>query len=143
MLLINLKQPQEKNGTFKAVEMGLHYEIRIGIRTGNPRRTFYQYKIFCSCTTDFGGEQNTHCCPICIDLPGTLPKLKSKVVDYAIMAGLATNCEISHISKMDRRNYCYPDLPKRTKSLNLICHFVKMGISNYQWQENRHYPYSY
>ena len=69
-------------------------------------------KIFCSCSTEFGGEPNTHCCPVCIGLPGTLPKLNEKVVEYAIMAGLATNCEISSISKMDRKNYVYPDLPK-------------------------------
>ncbi len=69
-------------------------------------------KIFCSCTTQFGGEPNTHCCPICIGLPGTLPKLNKRVVEYAIRAGLATNCEIAEISKMDRKNYCYPNLPK-------------------------------
>ena len=69
-------------------------------------------KIFCSCTTEFGADSNTHCCPICIGLPGTLPKLNRQVVKYAIMAGLATNCEIANISKMDRKNYCYPDLPK-------------------------------
>ena len=69
-------------------------------------------KIFCSCTTKFGGEPNTHCCPVCIGLPGTLPKLNERVVEYAIMAGLATNCEIAEIAKMDRKNYCYPDLPK-------------------------------
>ncbi len=69
-------------------------------------------KIFCSCTTQFGGEPNTHCCPICIGLPGVLPKLNREVVRFAIRAGLATNCHIANISKMDRKNYCYPDLPK-------------------------------
>ena len=88
----------------------MKYELVSGLETHVELST--NTKIFCSCTTDFGGEQNTHCCPICIGLPGTLPKLNQKVVDYAIMAGLATNCEISHISKMDRKNYCYPDLPK-------------------------------
>lgn len=88
----------------------MKYELVSGLETHVELST--NTKIFCSCTTEFGGEQNTHCCPICIGLPGTLPKLNQKVVDYAIMAGLATNCEISHISKMDRKNYCYPDLPK-------------------------------
>lgn len=88
----------------------MKYELVSGLETHVELST--NTKIFCGCTTDFGGEQNTHCCPICIGLPGTLPKLNQKVVDYAIMAGLATNCEISHISKMDRKNYCYPDLPK-------------------------------
>ena len=69
-------------------------------------------KIFCSCTTEFGGEPNTHCCPICIGLPGTMPRLNKQVVRYAIMAGLATNCTINNIAKMDRKNYCYPDLSK-------------------------------
>ena len=88
----------------------MKYELVAGLETHIELST--NTKIFCSCTTEFGGDQNTHCCPICIGLPGTLPKLNEKVVDYAIMAGLATNCEISKISKMDRKNYVYPDLPK-------------------------------
>ena len=88
----------------------MKYELVAGLETHVELST--KTKIFCSCTTEFGGDQNTHCCPICIGLPGTLPKLNEKVVDYAIMAGLATNCEISEISKMDRKNYVYPDLPK-------------------------------
>lgn len=88
----------------------MKYELVAGLETHVELST--KTKIFCSCTTEFGGDQNTHCCPICIGLPGTLPKLNEKVVDYAIMAGLATNCEISKISKMDRKNYVYPDLPK-------------------------------
>lgn len=88
----------------------MKYELVAGLETHVELST--KTKIFCSCTTEFGGDQNTHCCPICIGLPGTLPKLNEKVVDYAIMAGLATSCEISKISKMDRKNYVYPDLPK-------------------------------
>jgi len=91
--------------------MGMkQYELVCGLETHVELST--KTKIFCSCTTEFGGEPNTHCCPVCIGLPGTLPKLNRTVVDYAIMAGLATHCEISHISKMDRKNYVYPDLPK-------------------------------
>ena len=88
----------------------MKYELVAGFETHVELAT--KTKIFCSCTTQFGGEPNTHCCPICIGLPGTLPKLNKKVVEYAIRAGLATNCEIAEISKMDRKNYCYPDLPK-------------------------------
>ena len=88
----------------------MKYELVAGFETHVELAT--DTKIFCSCTTQFGGEPNTHCCPICIGLPGTLPKLNKKVVEYAIRAGLATNCEIAEISKMDRKNYCYPDLPK-------------------------------
>lgn len=88
----------------------MKYEMVAGFETHVELAT--NTKIFCSCTTQFGGEPNTHCCPVCIGLPGTLPKLNKKVVEYAIRAGLATNCEIAGISKMDRKNYCYPDLPK-------------------------------
>jgi aspartyl-tRNA(Asn)/glutamyl-tRNA(Gln) amidotransferase subunit B len=88
----------------------MNYELVCGLETHVELST--KTKIFCSCSTEFGGEPNTHCCPICIGLPGTLPKLNRAVVEYAVMAGLATNCEISPISKMDRKNYVYPDLPK-------------------------------
>ena len=88
----------------------MKYEMVAGFETHVELST--NTKIFCSCTTQFGGEPNTHCCPICIGLPGTLPKLNRRVVEFAIKAGLATNCEIAGISKMDRKNYCYPDLPK-------------------------------
>ena len=88
----------------------MKYEIVCGLETHVELST--KTKIFCSCTTEFGGDQNTHCCPVCIGLPGTLPILNKQVVEYAIKAGLATNCEIAPISKMDRKNYCYPDLPK-------------------------------
>lgn len=88
----------------------MKYEMVAGLETHIELAT--NTKIFCGCTTQFGGEPNTHCCPVCIGLPGTLPKLNRQVVKYAVMAGLATNCEIARISKMDRKNYCYPDLPK-------------------------------
>ncbi len=69
-------------------------------------------KIFCSCSTEFGGEPNTHVCEVCTGMPGTLPVLNKQVVEYAIRAGLATNCEITQYNKFDRKNYFYPDLPK-------------------------------
>ncbi len=86
------------------------YEMVCGLETHIELST--NTKIFCSCSTEFGGEPNTHCCPVCIGLPGTLPVLNETVVEYAVRAGLATHCEISRISKMDRKNYVYPDLPK-------------------------------
>jgi aspartyl-tRNA(Asn)/glutamyl-tRNA(Gln) amidotransferase subunit B len=88
----------------------MEYELVCGLETHVELAT--KTKIFCSCTTEFGGEPNTHCCPVCIGLPGTLPKLNQSVVEFAVMAGLATDCAISPISKMDRKNYVYPDLPK-------------------------------
>ena len=84
------------------VVMGLEVHAELSTRT----------KIFCSCPTTFGAEPNTQVCPICMAMPGTLPKLNEKVVEYAVKAGLATNCEISRDSKMDRKNYFYPDTPR-------------------------------
>ena len=86
------------------------YETVIGLEVHAELST--KTKIFCSCPTDFGGEQNTHCCPVCMAMPGALPVLNEKVVEYAVKAGLATNCTISRDSKNDRKNYFYPDLPK-------------------------------
>ena len=86
------------------------YEMVIGLEVHCELST--KTKIFCSCQNEFGGEPNTHCCPICMAMPGTLPVLNEKVVEYAVKAGLATNCTISQNSKNDRKNYFYPDLPK-------------------------------
>lgn len=88
----------------------MKYEFVSGLETHIELST--KTKIFCGCTTAFGSEPNTNCCPICIGLPGTLPKLNAAVVDYAIRAGLATHCTINPIAKMDRKNYVYPDLAK-------------------------------
>lgn len=86
------------------------YEVIIGLEVHAELST--KTKIFCSCPTKFGAEPNTQTCPICMAMPGTLPVLNEKVVEYAVKAGLATNCEISRDSKNDRKNYFYPDLPK-------------------------------
>ncbi len=88
----------------------MNYETVIGLEVHAELST--KSKIYCGCTTEFGGEVNTHCCPICTGMPGVLPVLNEKVVEYAIRAGLATNCEIAKFSKQDRKNYFYPDLPK-------------------------------
>lgn len=86
------------------------YEVVIGLEVHAELST--KTKIFCNCSTEFGGMPNTHTCPICMAMPGTLPVLNEKAVEYAVKAGLATNCEISKDSKNDRKNYYYPDLPK-------------------------------
>lgn len=88
----------------------MDYELVIGLEVHAELST--KSKIYCSCTTEFGGDENTHCCPICTGMPGVLPVLNKKVIEYAVKAGLATNCEIANFSKQDRKNYFYPDLPK-------------------------------
>ncbi|AEG59580.1 Asp-tRNA(Asn)/Glu-tRNA(Gln) amidotransferase subunit GatB [Desulforamulus ruminis] len=86
------------------------YETIIGIEVHVELKT--NTKIFCNSTTEFGGDPNTHVCPVCLGLPGTLPVLNKKVVEYAVRAGLALNCSIANFSKFDRKNYYYPDLTK-------------------------------
>ena len=86
------------------------YEMVIGLEVHVELKT--RTKIFCSCPTTFGAAPNTQCCPVCMGMPGTLPVLNRQVVDYAVKAGLATNCTIASYSKQDRKNYFYPDLPK-------------------------------
>ena len=86
------------------------YELVVGLEVHAELST--KTKIFCSCSTEFGAEENTHICPVCSALPGTLPVLNEKVVEYAVKAGLATNCTISKNSKNDRKNYFYPDTPR-------------------------------
>lgn len=84
-------------------------------------------KIFCSCTTEFGGEPNTHCCPICTGMPGVLPKLNKKVVECGIAVGLATHCDITPYGKFDRKNYFYPDLPKAYQVSQLYLPICRNG----------------
>lgn len=86
------------------------YEAVIGIEVHAELKT--ATKIFCSCRTDFGAEPNTLCCPVCMGLPGALPVLNSRVVELAVLAGLALNCNIAKECCHDRKNYFYPDLPK-------------------------------
>lgn len=88
----------------------MDYEVIIGLEVHVELST--KSKIFCGCTTEFGGEPNTHCCPVCTGMPGTLPVLNKKAVEYTVKTGLALNCAIALYSKMDRKNYYYPDLPK-------------------------------
>lgn len=88
----------------------MDYEIVIGLEVHTELKT--HSKIFCGCSTKFGSPQNTNVCPVCLGLPGVLPVINEKVVEFAVKVGLALNCEIAPFSKFDRKNYYYPDLPK-------------------------------
>lgn len=88
----------------------MEWEMIIGLEVHTELST--KTKIFCSCSTEFGGEPNTHVCEICSGMPGTLPSLNENVVNYAVRTGIATNGTITQRNKFDRKNYFYPDLPK-------------------------------
>lgn len=90
--------------------MNENYELVVGLEIHAELST--ESKIYCSCKNEFGREVNGNCCPICMGFPGTLPTLNEKVVEYAILMGHALHCTIHPVSKQDRKNYFYPDLPK-------------------------------
>lgn len=109
--------------------MSREYETVIGLEVHVELAT--KTKIFCGCKTDFGGAPNTHTCPICTGMPGALPILNKKVVEYAMAVGIATNCEITKYSKFDRKNYFYPDNPQNYQISQLylpICRNGKVEI---------------
>ncbi len=88
----------------------MNWEVVIGLETHVELAT--RTKIFCSCSTEFGGAPNTHVCPVCTGMPGTLPVMNKKVLEYAAKASLALGCTVTQYCKFDRKNYFYPDLPK-------------------------------
>ena len=103
--------------------MSRQYETVIGLEVHVELAT--KTKIFCGCSTEFGGAPNTHTCPVCTGMPGSLPVLNKKVVEYALAVGLATNCQINQYCKFDRKNYFYPDNPQNYQISQLylpICH---------------------
>ena len=112
------------------------YELVVGLEVHAELST--KTKIFCSCPTAFGAKPNTQTCPICMAMPGTLPVLNEKVVEYAVKAGLATDCEIARDSKNDRKNYFYPDLPKSYQISQFdkpLCEHGKIEIETSQGEK--------
>lgn len=109
--------------------MAKEYETVIGLEVHVELAT--KTKIFCSCSTEFGGAPNTHTCPVCTGMPGSLPVLNKQVVEYAAAVGLATNCTITQYCKFDRKNYFYPDNPQNYQISQLylpICRDGKVEI---------------
>ena len=105
--------------------IGLEVHVELATRT----------KIFCSCSTAFGAGPNTQVCPVCMGMPGALPVLNEKVLEFAIAAGLALHCEISPVTQFDRKNYFYPDNPQNYQISQLyapLCHdgYVEIAITN-------------
>jgi aspartyl-tRNA(Asn)/glutamyl-tRNA(Gln) amidotransferase subunit B len=108
------------------MEVQLLHRSHQGMVTATPAKTTYEAiiglethcqlstttKIFCHCSTEFGSDPNHNVCPVCMGMPGVLPVLNQKVLEYAVKAGQALNCDIAHFSKFDRKQYFYPDLPK-------------------------------
>lgn len=105
--------------------MSKNYETVIGLEVHVELAT--KTKIFCGCTTAFGGAPNTHTCPVCTGMPGSLPVLNKKVVEYAAAVGLATNCKITQKCKFDRKNYFYPDNPQNYQISQLYLPICRDG----------------
>ena len=103
----------------------MEWEIVMGLEVHTELAT--KTKIFCGCSTEFGGEPNTHVCEICSGMPGTLPLLNRRVVEFAIRTGIATNCTITQNNKFDRKNYFYPDLPKAYQISQLYLPICRNG----------------
>lgn len=105
--------------------MAKQYETVIGLEVHVELAT--KTKIFCSCSTQFGGAPNTHTCPVCTGMPGSLPVLNRQVVEYAVAIGLAANCEITKVCKFDRKNYFYPDNPQNYQISQLYLPIARNG----------------
>ncbi|MBQ2275167.1 MAG: Asp-tRNA(Asn)/Glu-tRNA(Gln) amidotransferase subunit GatB [Lachnospiraceae bacterium] len=105
--------------------MSKQYETVIGLEVHVELAT--KTKIFCGCSTEFGGAPNTHTCPVCTGMPGSLPVLNKQVVEYAMAVGLATNCTITQFNKFDRKNYFYPDNPQNYQISQLYLPICRDG----------------
>lgn len=107
------------------IDMAKQYETVIGLEVHVELAT--KTKIFCGCSTAFGGAPNTHTCPVCTGMPGSLPVLNKKVLEYAVLVGLATNCDITKYCKFDRKNYFYPDNPQNYQISQLYLPICRNG----------------
>ena len=115
--------------------MAKQYETVIGLEVHVELAT--KTKIFCGCSTAFGGEPNTHTCPVCTGMPGSLPVLNKQVLEYAVAVGLATNCTITRNCKFDRKNYFYPDNPQNYQISQLYLPICRDGRVEIETQDGR------
>ena len=105
--------------------MTREYETVIGLEVHVELAT--KTKIFCGCSTAFGGRPNTHTCPVCTGMPGSLPVLNRQVLEYAVSVGLAMECDITRTCKFDRKNYFYPDNPQNYQISQLYLPICRNG----------------
>ncbi len=115
----NLAQQGRTNSMSKQYETVIGLEVHVELAT--------KTKIFCGCSTEFGGAPNSHTCPVCTGMPGSLPVLNKQVLEYAMAVGLATNCKITQYSKFDRKNYFYPDNPQNYQISQLYLPICRDG----------------
>jgi len=113
--------------------MAREYETVIGLEVHVELAT--QTKIFCGCSTAFGGRPNSHTCPVCTGMPGSLPVLNKKVLEHAVAVGLATNCDITRYCKFDRKNYFYPDNPQNYQISQLYLPVCRNGYVEIETEE--------
>ena len=117
--------------------MEKQYETVIGLEVHVELAT--KTKIFCGCSTAFGGAPNTHTCPVCTGMPGSLPVLNKQVLEYAVAVGLATNCDITRYCKFDRKNYFYPDNPQNYQISQLYLPICRNGKVEIETEKGRKY----
>jgi len=117
--------------------MGKQYETVIGLEVHVELAT--RTKIFCGCSTEFGGAPNTHTCPVCTGMPGSLPVLNKQVLEYAVAVGLATGCSITRYCKFDRKNYFYPDNPQNYQISQLYLPICRDGKVEIETEEGKKY----
>mgnify|MGYP000576824928 CR=1 FL=1 len=113
----NLQRRTDSHGKQYETVIGLEVHVELATKT----------KIFCGCSTAFGGAPNTHTCPVCTGMPGPLPVLNKQVVEYAMGIGLATHCDITRVCKFDRKNYFYPDNPQNYQISQLYQPIARNG----------------
>lgn len=109
------------------------YDITIGLEVHCELNT--QTKVFCMCKNEFGGEPNSHTCPVCLGMPGMLPVLNKQAVEKCITAGYATNCKINDMAQMDRKNYFYPDSPKAYQISQLYHPLCSEGLVEFEYTD--------